>query len=125
MAEVYDGTESAPEGLLASLTEAALEVAAVHGVRGTSIDQELRLWRALGRVIRARHLDGVADNCENFLAELTEAAYSVALRRGFAGSFVEIQLDLWAALRRVLRATGIPAPAARAGRTRTPCFATL
>lgn len=39
---------------------------------------------------------------EEFLATLTDAAYQVALQHGVAGSFVDVQLDLWAALRGVL-----------------------
>jgi len=39
---------------------------------------------------------------EDFLAELTDAAYRVALEHGIAGSFLDVQLDLWAALRRVV-----------------------
>ncbi len=37
---------------------------------------------------------------EDLLARLTTAAYDVALRR--QGSFLDLQLDLWAALREVL-----------------------
>jgi hypothetical protein len=36
---------------------------------------------------------------EDFLAELTEAAYGFALRHGFKGTFVEMELGLWDALR--------------------------
>jgi hypothetical protein len=39
---------------------------------------------------------------EGFLAELTDAAYCVALRHGIKGSFVDVELDLWQALRKVL-----------------------
>jgi hypothetical protein len=39
---------------------------------------------------------------ERFLAELTDAAYRVALRHGFKGSFIDVELDLWKTLRLVL-----------------------
>lgn len=39
---------------------------------------------------------------EHFLAELTQASYDVALTHGIPGSFVNVQLDMWAALRRVV-----------------------
>jgi len=39
---------------------------------------------------------------EEFLAELTDAAYRVALKHKFQGSFVDVQLELWAALRKVV-----------------------
>jgi hypothetical protein len=40
---------------------------------------------------------------EAFLAELTDAAYRVALNHGFQGTFIDVQLDLWSALRKVVR----------------------
>ena len=36
---------------------------------------------------------------EEFLAEITDAAYRVALRHGIKGSFLDIELGLWEALR--------------------------
>jgi len=35
---------------------------------------------------------------ENFAAELTDAAYPVALRHGVTGSSIDLELDLWRAL---------------------------
>ena len=35
---------------------------------------------------------------ESFAAELTEAAYRVALRHGVGGSWVDLELDLWQVL---------------------------
>lgn len=35
---------------------------------------------------------------EAFLARLATTAYQVVLRRGFKGSFAEMQLDLWHSL---------------------------
>lgn len=35
---------------------------------------------------------------EDFVAELTEAAYRVALKHQFKGSFIDVQIDLWSAL---------------------------
>ncbi|MBL8794536.1 MAG: hypothetical protein JNM56_11575 [Planctomycetia bacterium] len=43
------------------------------------------------------------EGAEEFLAELTDTAYRVALRQGFVGSFIQFQLDLWSALRAVLQ----------------------
>jgi hypothetical protein len=40
---------------------------------------------------------------EDFLAELTEAAYGVALRHGLKGPFINVELELWRELRAVLR----------------------
>jgi hypothetical protein len=35
---------------------------------------------------------------DNFAAELTSAAYRVALRHGTGGTWVDLELDLWRAL---------------------------
>jgi hypothetical protein len=40
---------------------------------------------------------------EQLLAELTSAAYQVALRHGLKGPFIDVELDLWRELRAVLR----------------------
>lgn len=98
MIESPAGMEHVREGFLAELTDAALGVAARHGVRGTSVDQEIELWQALGRVVGVRPIA-----CDDLAAELAEAAYAVALGRGFRGSFVEVRLAFWRAVRRVLR----------------------
>jgi hypothetical protein len=39
------------------------------------------------------------DEPEEFLADLTDAVYHVALRHGIKGSFLEMELELWSALR--------------------------
>jgi hypothetical protein len=39
---------------------------------------------------------------EDLLAELTTAAYRVALRHGIKGPFIDVELELWRELRRVL-----------------------
>jgi hypothetical protein len=36
---------------------------------------------------------------DGFVAELTSSAYGVALHHGFRGSFIDLELELWAALR--------------------------
>jgi hypothetical protein len=43
---------------------------------------------------------------EEFLAALTTAAYGVALRNGFRQPFLEVELELWRALRSVFRQEG-------------------
>ena len=40
---------------------------------------------------------------ENFAAELTDAAYLVALRHGVGGSSVDLELDLWQVLGDMVR----------------------
>ncbi len=51
-------------------------------------------------MVQANREQGV--DPEGLLAELTAAAYQVALRHGLKGPFVDVELDLWRELRRVL-----------------------
>jgi hypothetical protein len=98
-------TDQVRDGFLAELTDAALETASRHGVGGPSVEQELDLWHALSLALRRRMApcpDGpAAARRENFLADLTDAAYVEALRHGFRDSFLDVRLDLWQSLRRV------------------------
>lgn len=45
---------------------------------------------------------------EEFLGQLTDAAYQVALRHGLRGSFLDVELELWRELRAVLRREILP-----------------
>jgi aminoglycoside phosphotransferase len=40
---------------------------------------------------------------ENFVAELTEAAYPVALRRGVGDRWLDLELELWKVLNEAVR----------------------
>ncbi len=40
---------------------------------------------------------------EDFLAHLTEAVYAVAMQHGFKDSFLKMELELWDALREIIR----------------------
>jgi hypothetical protein len=57
-------------------------------------------------------------DCGSFLetlaAELTDAAYPIALRQGIAGSWVDLELDLWKVLNATVQKWG--RESARAGR---------
>jgi hypothetical protein len=55
---------------------------------------------------------------EDVLARLTAAAYHVALRHGLRSPFIDVELDLWRELRRVL--AGPPARAAAAADRLSP-----
>ena len=98
------------ESIAGELTEAAYPVALRHGVKGTSVDIELDIWKALRRAVRVAGKWGqrfglsvrVPPSREQVLANLTNAAYTVALRRGFNGPFVDLELDLWKTLGRRL-----------------------
>lgn len=47
---------------------------------------------------------------EDWLAELTEAAYRSVLASGFRGSFLDLELSLWQAIRQVDQRTAAPDP---------------
>src|SRR5438132_6264601 len=75
------------EGFVAELADAALEEISRHHVGGSSIEQELGLWKALSQVV-ARCTSNLRSGtktprtegqCEEFMAELADAAYDLAL----------------------------------------------
>jgi hypothetical protein len=43
---------------------------------------------------------------ENFVAKLTLAAYGVALERGTAGNWIDLEIDLWRALADTIKTGG-------------------
>jgi hypothetical protein len=47
---------------------------------------------------------------DNFAAELTRAAYHVALRHGVTGTWLDLQLDLWRALADTVKQWGRESP---------------
>src|SRR5437773_1664981 len=93
------------ENFVAELADAALEEASRHGVRGTSIEQELGYWKALVPVVSGcveemrtgTSVECNSGNPEDFLARLAEAAYEVSLEHGFRDSFLDMQIGLWKA----------------------------
>ena len=44
---------------------------------------------------------------EAYVAEVTDTAYQAAIRKGFNGSFLDLELELWYALKNVLDDPGI------------------
>ena len=106
-------TNHAEEQFLATLTDAAFEVTARHGLRGSSVDHEVELWNALRGVVHDQQRAERRGRTEraSFVAQLTQAAYQVALDHGFMGSFVDVELDLWSALCHVVRRGRGPAAA--------------
>jgi hypothetical protein len=105
---------------VAELSEAAWKEASQHGLRGSSIDQELKLWKAVEQVVELhveRPTSRGQGRCEEFLAELTAAAYEVALAHGFRDSFIDVQLGLWNALRHAAKR-----PPAFRQKESEPCF---
>ncbi len=98
-------TRMTREALLAELTCAGLKTAARHGVRGPSVDLEIELWNALAEVLHreASPFTTPAMRWDDCLARWTEAAYRVVLAHGFAGSFVDLEMELWQRFHRKVR----------------------
>ena len=63
------------------------------------------------------HVELIAKHEEDFLARITDAAYRVALKHGFKGSFVDLQLELWSVLRDVVARHVSPRPLSTSART--------
>src|SRR5947209_5916371 len=78
------------------LTDAALPVALRHHVRGSSVDVELTVGHAVEQALKRRTGPGGRDEV---VAEVADAVYLASLRRGLPGSFLDLRLDLWHALR--------------------------
>jgi hypothetical protein len=79
--------------LLADLTSVTLPVLVRHGVRGSLIEIQAEIRRAVADV-----LGRGAPGRDDLLEEVAQAAYGVALRRGFPASFLDLELSLWRAV---------------------------
>jgi len=116
-----DNRDTLLENLAAELTSAAYPLLAHRdGIRGSWINVELGLWRALAETVRKwaqeRAPAGSSDEFEiwreGLLADLTESAFYIAVRHGIKGSLLEVELCLYRAFRLVIT---------RAGQEALPC----
>jgi hypothetical protein len=94
---------AAKDRLAGELTDLTYPVALRQGVNGFSIDVELEIWKAIQATLRRapEPLLAMAFGApapDDVLARVTEAAYRVALRRGFRGAFLDLELGLWDAV---------------------------
>jgi hypothetical protein len=97
------------EEFVAELSDVASVNTLRHGIKGSSVDVELDVWKALSRVvgkdprpIRVENPGALPWSCDELLAEFTDAAYQVALQHGVKGSFLDVELGLFQALRNVM-----------------------
>ncbi len=98
------------EPFAAELTDAAYPIALRHGVQQQWLELELHLWHALGatvekwdrRLPQVPPLQRLGATWEDFLAELTDAAYRTMLRFGVRGSFLDVELSVHQAFRTML-----------------------
>jgi hypothetical protein len=77
----------------AELTDTALGVAARHGTTDASVEVEVDLWNALATALRG------PDRSCGVLGRATDAAYRTILGHRPHGSFLDLELELWAAFR--------------------------
>ena len=94
----------------ADLTDAAYSVALRHGSNDSWIELQLDVWRAIAasvaEVQRSSPRSPSASEYlawrDEFLSKLTDAAYRTVLYHGFHGRFLDVELDLYVALREVI-----------------------
>ena len=99
------------ENLAAELTSAVYPVVLRRGLKGSWIEVELGLWRALAETVkrwaRQRPPGASSDEFEawreSLLVDLTESAFYVALKNGIKGPLLELELGLYRAVRVVIR----------------------
>ena len=99
------------ENFAAELTSAVYPLVLRRGPKDSWLQMELGLWRALAETVKrwARQRPAAAppDAFEawrdGLLVELTESAFSVAVRHGIKGAFLEVELGLYRAIRAVMR----------------------
>jgi hypothetical protein len=99
------------EDFAAELTSAAYPLALRQGIRGSWIEVELGLWKALAETFRKRAGDWPPTGSPGefktwlrvLLADLTESAFCVAVKHGSKGSFRELELGMYRAFRLVIR----------------------
>jgi hypothetical protein len=95
------------DDLAAQLTIAIYPLALVHGLKGSWIELELGLWRALTNTVdkwcrkrpSAPSSDAFEDWRKGLLVDLTESAFFVAIKNGIEGAPLEVELDLYRVFR--------------------------
>jgi hypothetical protein len=99
--------DSLLENFAAELTSAAYPLVLRHGIRGSWINVELSLWRALAKTVKkwAREWPtaGPPDEFnawrEGLQVDLTASAFCVAVKYGIKGPLLEVELGLSRAFR--------------------------
>jgi hypothetical protein len=99
------------ENFAAELTRAVYPLVLVRGLKGSWIEVELGLWRALAETVKkwagqrpsAAPSDELDAWREGLFVDLTESAFSIAVRNGIKGSLLKLELGLYRAVRRVAR----------------------
>lgn len=80
------------------LADIALPVALRHHIHGNSVEAELAVGNAVERALGAAR----TNRGDELAEQVADRVYQAVLRRGFSGSFVDLRLDLWHAMRGAL-----------------------
>ena len=99
------------ENFAAELTSAVYPLALRRGPMDSWLKVELGLWRALTEAVKrwagarppAAASGELAAWREGLLVDLTDSAFSVAVRNGIKGPLLELELCLYTAFRRAIR----------------------
>jgi hypothetical protein len=99
------------ENFAAELTQAIYPVVLRRQPKDSWIKVELALWRALAETVQRwagqRPAAASAEESkvwyEALIVDLTESAFSIALRNGITGSLLELELGMYRAFRLVIR----------------------
>ena len=102
------------ENFAAELTHAVYPLVLRRGLKGSWIKMELGLWRVVAEVLKKwdRQRPSAASAAEleawreGLLVDLTERAFSIALKNGIQGPLLEVELSLYRAFRLVFRRWG-------------------
>jgi hypothetical protein len=101
------------ENFAAELTSAVYRIALRQGINGSWVKVELALWRVVANRVRkwarecppAESLDQFNLRRKGLLLDLTNSAFSIAVKYGMTGSDLEM-VGLYRAFRSVVRRVG-------------------
>jgi hypothetical protein len=99
------------ENFAAELTNAVYCIALRRGMRGSWLDLQMGLWRALAETVKKRarerrpagSLEEFKVAQETLLVDLTEGAFYIVMKHGINGFPLEVELDLYRAFRLAIK----------------------
>jgi hypothetical protein len=105
------------ESFVAELTEATYPVVLRHGLAGCWVDLELDIQKVLYETLEKKGRQPPGQSAEEFevwrgvfLSEMTRAVYSTVLRHGLKRPLIKVELDIYRALRSIIRRGGLGRP---------------
>jgi hypothetical protein len=99
------------ESFVAELTEATYPIVLRHGLAGCWADLKLDIRKVLYETLEKKGRQPLGKSAEELevwrgalLSELTRTVYSTVLHHGLKGPVLKVELDIYRALRSVIRA---------------------